>query len=119
MTLNEIINGHDEDLAILDQGRRINYAEFRAAIENCRNTLYAHGIRQGDRVAVFSKNSAEFIITYFAIASLGAIVVPLNFQLSAREIAFIVDDAGIDHIYTYQPLALDEYNDKVLQHDII
>ena len=118
MTLNEIINGHDEDLAILDQGRRINYAEFRAAIENCRNTLYAHGIRQGDRVAVFSKNSAEFIITYFAIASLGAIVVPLNFQLSAREIAFIVDDAGIDHIYTYQPLALDEYNDKVLQHDI-
>ena len=118
MTLNEIINGRENDLAILDQNRRLTYADFRAAIDNCRNSLYADGIRKGDRVAIFSKNSAEFIITYFAIASLGAIVVPLNFQLSAREIAFIVDDAGIDHIYTWQPLALDEYNDRVLQHDI-
>ena len=118
MLLNDIINGRDSDIAIIDQRRRFSYADFRSAVDNARNTLYSVGIRQGDRVAIFSRNSAEFIFTYFAIASLGAIVVPINFQLSPREIAFIVDDAGIDHIYTYQPLALDEYNDKVQQHDI-
>ena len=118
MLLNDIINGRDNDLAIIDQRRRFSYADFRSSVANARNTLYAVGVRQGDRVAIFSRNSAEFIFTYFAIASLGAIVVPINFQLSPREIAFIVDDAAIDHIYTYQPLALDEYNDHVKQHDI-
>lgn len=118
MILNKIINGRAEDLAVIDQKRRFTYAELRTAIDRCRNSFYALGIRQGDRVAVFSKNSAEFIIAYFAIASLGAIVVPINFQLSAREIAFIVEDAAIDHIFTYQPLALDEYNSSVKQHDI-
>lgn len=118
MLLNDIINGRDDDLAIIDQQRRFTYADFRAAVDNARNTLYATGIRRGDRVAIFSRNSAEFIFTYFAIASLGAIVVPINFQLSPREIAFIVKDAGIDHIYTYQTLALEEYNPNVKQHDI-
>ncbi len=118
MVLNDIIRGRDEDLAVIDQQRRFTYAQIRAAINFCRNDLHNAGVRRGDRVAIFSRNSAEFIITYFAIASLGAIVVPINFQLSAREIAFILNDADIKHIYTYQPLALDEYIQNVAQHDI-
>ena len=118
MVLNDIIRGRDEDLAVIDQQRRFSYRQLRDAINNCRNHLYHVGIRQGDRVAIFSRNSAEFIVTYFAIASLGAIVVPINFQLSPREIAFILQDAGIKHIYTYQPLDLDEHISDVTQHDI-
>ena len=110
MLLNNIIDqGRASDIALVDHGRRVNYSEFKEAIKYCRNKLYQMGIRQGERVAIFSRNSIEFIYAYFAVASLGAINVPINFQLSNREIAYILKDAGIEHIFTYKPLDLNEH----------
>ncbi|MBQ7476148.1 MAG: AMP-binding protein [Selenomonadaceae bacterium] len=119
MFVHELIErGRAEDIAIVDNGRRITYADAAQSIKKFRNRMYALGIRQGDRIALFSRNSAEFIYTYLAAASLGAICVPINFQLSHRETAFILRDAGIEHILTYTPLELDEHDVKVIQHDI-
>ena len=133
MLLNKILDqGRESDIALVDHGRRVTYADFKKSIENCRNKLYKLGIRQGDRVAIFSRNSIEFIYAYFAIASLGAINVPVNFQLSHREIAYILKDAGVKHIFTYKPLDIDSHHvdsdpkpdfhvgmtHKVTQHDI-
>lgn len=122
MLVHEIINrGHSNDIAIVDEGRRVTYAETAQSIKNFRNHLYAIGVRKGDRVAIFSRNSAEFIYAYFATVSLGAICVPINFQLSNRETAFILKDANAKHVLTYEPLDIDEYfgdGDKVMQHDI-
>lgn len=108
--------GRKNDLAIFDQGRRITYAELETSVANCRDKLYSFGVRQGDRVAIFSRNSAEFIYSYLGITALGAIAVPINFQLSAREIDFIIRDANIKHILTYTNLKLHE--DLVDQHKI-
>ena len=125
MLLHEIIkHGNRQDIAVLDKGKKITYEQLSEAIENYRNKLYKIGIRQGDRIAIFSDNNAEFIYLYFAVASLGAINVPINFQLSNREVAYILKDAGIEHIFTHKPIDLSEYlNDsdshqKVTQHDI-
>ena len=118
MLVHEIITrGRSEDIAIVDDGRRITYAEAADGVRKFRNRLYELGIRQGDRVGLFSRNSAEFIYTYLAAASLGAICVPINFQLSPRETAYIMRDAGIKHILTFTPL---EFDDRVsfYQHDI-
>ncbi|MBR1728938.1 MAG: long-chain-fatty-acid--CoA ligase [Selenomonadaceae bacterium] len=133
MLLNNILDsGRDQDIAIVDHGRRFTYEQFKNSIRQTRNKLYELGIRQGDRVAIFSRNSAEFIFVYFAVASLGAINVPINFQLSHREIAYILKDAGVEHIFTYKPLEIDDHHidsnpkpdfhvgltHKVHQHDI-
>lgn len=118
---NLISLGRAEDIAIVDKGRRFTYEDAAQAIKKFRNHMHALGIRQGDRVALFSRNSAEFIFTYLATASLGAICVPINFQLSNRETAFILRDAEAKHILTYKPLDLDEHfmdGVKVIQHDI-
>ncbi len=110
MLVHEIINrGQGSDIAIVDNGRRITYAEARDGLKKFRNRLYALGIRQGDCVAVFSRNSAEFIYAYLGAASIGAICVPINFQLSLRETAYILKNANVKIILTYTPLALDEY----------
>ena len=67
MLLHEIINqAREDDLALVDNGRRVTYSEFKEAIKHCRNKLYDIGIRQGDRVAIFSRNSIEFVYAYFA-----------------------------------------------------
>ena len=111
MLLNKILDhGRADDIALADHGRYVTYTEFKEAIKHCRDKLYDLGIRQGDRVAIFSRNSIEFIYAYFAIASLGAISVPINFQLSAREIAYILKDAGVEHIFTYKPLDIDDHH---------
>ena len=118
MLIHEIINrGRSEDVAIVDDGRRITYAETARGIKKFRNRLYALGIRQGDRVGLFARNSAEFVYTYFATTSLGAICVPINFQLSPRETAYILKNAGVEHLLTYEPIKFDEKL-SVTQHDI-
>ncbi|SHK42692.1 long-chain acyl-CoA synthetase [Selenomonas ruminantium] len=101
-----IYRGAPDDLAIVDHERRFTYKELQLAVKACRDRLAASGVHQGDRVGIFTRNSAEFIFAYMGITSLGAIAVPLNFQLSNREIAYIIKDAGIQLLLTYQPLNL-------------
>ena len=118
MLVHEIINrGREEDIAVVDEGRRITYSQLKRDIKRYRNRLYALGVREGDRVGIFSRNSAEFIFAYFATASLGAINVPINFQLSTRETAYILQNAEVKHLLTYEHLNFDEPLD-VVQHDI-
>ncbi len=118
MLVHEIINnGQSEAIAIVDEGRQITYAALKQGIKKYRNRLYELGIRTGDRVGIFSRNSLEFVYAYFATASLGAINVPINFQLSTRETAYILQDAGVEHLLTYEPLTFDEPL-NVVQHDI-
>ncbi len=93
-------------VAIVDKGREITYGEFNRKVRDYRDHLYADGVRKGDRVGIFSRNSAEFIFAYFGIVALGAIAVPINFQLKTREIAYIIKDAGIQVILTYENLDL-------------
>jgi len=125
MFVHELVaQGKPDAIAIVDHDRRITYAELTELVKNCRNKLYAAGVRQGDRVAIFSRNSADYVSAYLGIVSLGAIAVPINFQLSSREIAFILKDAGAKHVITYQPLDLVDAMAQlrcdmpVIQHDI-
>ena len=118
MLVHEIINrGQENDIAIVDEGRQITYSQLKQGIKKYRNRLYELGIRQGDRVGIFSRNSAEFIFAYFATTSLGAINVPINFQLSTRETAYILQNAGVEHLLTYETLNFEE-KISVTQHDI-
>ncbi|MBR2215253.1 MAG: long-chain-fatty-acid--CoA ligase [Selenomonadaceae bacterium] len=116
--------GQPNDMAIIDHERRYTYEDFQGAVTACRDYLYAKGVRQGDRVAIFSRNSADYVFAYFGIVSLGAMAVPINFQLSLREIAFIIKDSGAKHIMTYQPLEIDDilwemgYFVQTVRHDI-
>ena len=51
-------------------------------------------VKKGDRVALLMMNSHEFITAFFAIAKLGAVVVPLNWRLVPDELEFILKDSG-------------------------
>jgi len=52
------------------------------------------GVGQGDRVALLLMNGAEFVESFYAIAKIGAVNVPLNWRLVADELEFILADAG-------------------------
>ena len=110
MLLHEILQyGRGEDIAVVDRGRRITYDELRESLRASRDRLYEAGVRAHDHVALFSHNRTELLISYLAVNSLGAVAVPLNYQLSVREVAYIIKDAGVRYLVTEKELPLESH----------
>jgi len=80
--------------AILFQDQPITYATLDALIEQAANALTARGVARGDRVAVMLPNIPHFVIAYYAILRLGAVVVPLNVLYKSDEISYMLEDSG-------------------------
>ena len=79
-----------------DTGRRYTYAEWNARCNRTANALVAQGVRKGDRVALLLMNSVEYMESFFALAKIGAVCVPLNWRLVPEELTFILRDAGAE-----------------------
>ncbi|WP_433672408.1 acyl-CoA synthetase [Nocardia sp. CA-136227] len=80
--------------ALVWRDRRESYADLDTAVNRVAHSLADRGVGQGDRVAIYSHNCREFVLLYFALARLGAISVPINFMLTADEVAFILEHSG-------------------------
>ena len=73
---------------------RLTFSELNQRCNRIANALLASGIETGDRVGLLLMNSAEFLESYFALAKIGAVVVPLNWRLVPDELEFILKDSG-------------------------
>jgi acyl-CoA synthetase (AMP-forming)/AMP-acid ligase II len=85
---------YPDRLAFALEGERVTHAAYRGRAERLARGLAHAGIHPGDRVAVVSQNNLEFVDLYGAVARLGAILVPVNWRLSAEEVAYVVADAA-------------------------
>ena len=81
-------------IAIQCGGVSWTYAEFENVCARLAAGLWRSNIRSGDRVAILSRNSHAFAAMRFALARIGAVLVPINFMLNADEIAFILQSSG-------------------------
>ena len=70
------------------------YAEFDAICNQLAHGLRELGITKGDRVAILAYNSNCFAAMRFAVARLGAVLVPINFMLNAKEAAYNISHSG-------------------------
>lgn len=85
-----------EAIALVDDetGERITYHEaYLRSNRLARYLMHERGVTMGDRVAVLATNELDYILLYFAIQKTGAMMVPMNYRLSPRELQYIVDDA--------------------------
>ena len=80
--------------AVIVDDKRFTYVELNARVNRLANALTGMGIKQGDRVAALLFNSNEYIEVVFALAKLGAIIVPLNYRLAPPELEYILNDSG-------------------------
>jgi benzoate-CoA ligase family protein len=81
-------------VAVLYEHREITYDELRETTVRTAETLHALDIVHRDRVAILLNDSPEFIASFVAIISLGAIAVPINMALRKSEQLFILKDCG-------------------------
>src|SRR3954463_7955545 len=74
--------------------RSWTWSDASSEVNRLANALIGMGLHPGDRVAILSKSSPEFIALYYAASKTGLTVVPLNTRLTPRDWAGIVADAG-------------------------
>ena len=72
---------------------KISYRQIQQKADVLAAYLSSRGVERGDKVALFMRNSAEFIYAIFAISKLGAVSVPINTFLKEGELAYILEDS--------------------------
>jgi acyl-CoA synthetase (AMP-forming)/AMP-acid ligase II len=90
-----------------DDDRQLTFAEYKNQVDLLALGLARAGIQKGDRIGVIGKNSVEFFLVYGAAAVLGAIVLPINWRLSADEVCFNLNDCGPIMVFAdaeFQPM---------------
>ena len=96
--LYEIINyqakKRKRKVALLVDDHKITYGEILEKVDKLAGFFIQKGIKEGDNVALFLRNSPEFIYTIFAISKIGAIAVPINTFLKEEELDYILQDSG-------------------------
>jgi benzoate-CoA ligase family protein len=104
-------------VAIEFENHAIGYGDLRALTIRTAESLHALNIGKGDRVAILLADSPEFIASFVAIISLGAVAVPINPALRREEQLFILKDCGarvaIVESKTAQPLFETEFGPEL------
>ncbi len=76
----------------LDDNRSLNFSQYKEKVELLAAGLRKSGVQKGDRIGVLGKNSLEYFLLYGAAAALGAIMLPINWRLSAEEVKYNLDN---------------------------
>ncbi|HEV8633779.1 MAG TPA: long-chain-fatty-acid--CoA ligase [Chloroflexota bacterium] len=84
---------------------RATYAELNRRSNRIANALAAQRVAKGDRVAVLGRNSLEYVAIYFALAKLGAVMVPVNFWYRGAETRYTLDQSGSSLLLVAEPFA--------------
>jgi fatty-acyl-CoA synthase len=80
--------------AVVDGTLRLSYAEFGDRCDRWAAALQRLGVRHGDRVAVIAPNTHAMLEAFYAVPQLGAVVVPLNYRLTAEDFVYLIGHSG-------------------------
>jgi acyl-CoA synthetase (AMP-forming)/AMP-acid ligase II len=80
--------------AVVDRGDRWTFTQLYAESLRVARALIASGVRPGDRVALWSPNSARWIATSFGVYAAGAVLVPVNTRFKGMEAAHVLGRSG-------------------------
>ena len=105
------VSRYGEREALVDRParRRWTYAELAADVDAVALGLLAIGIRKGDRVGIWAPNCAEWTLTQFAAAKIGAILVTINPAYQVRELEFVLKQSGVRMLVAAQRLKTSDY----------
>lgn len=90
--------GDREALVDVQQGVRWTYREFSDRVTGLARGLLAAGVATGDRVGIWAPNCAEWTLTQYATARIGAILVNINPSYRTHELEYVLNQAGISFL---------------------
>ncbi|MFZ7946812.1 MULTISPECIES: long-chain-fatty-acid--CoA ligase [Bacillaceae] len=84
------IKYYPKKTAVIDGEKEFTYQEFGQRVDQLSAALYQAGISEGDHVAVMLPNTHYMLESFYGICQLGAVMVPLNYRLSAEDLEYII-----------------------------
>ncbi len=85
---------YGEREAVVDEGLRLSYSAFFERCDKWSAVLQRYGIGKGDRVAYLAPNTHALLEGFYAVPQIGAILVPINYRLTADDFAYIINHSG-------------------------
>ncbi len=98
--LEEKAKEYPDKEAIIFKDRRITYKELNEQAERLANFLMKKGVGRGDKVAIWLPNLPEWVVAWFAVPKIGAVVVPTDPWYKSGEIKYMFDDSDTKAVIT-------------------
>jgi acyl-CoA synthetase (AMP-forming)/AMP-acid ligase II len=76
-----------------EAGVKLTYADLASQSKCFANSLARLGVRKGTHVAIVAPNSSAYLVSWFAIGRIGAVMIPVNHRYVSRELEFVLTDA--------------------------
>ena len=114
-TIGEALNhaaaqfGDRDALIVGHQNIRYTYRQLLHEANRAARALLALGVERGDRVGIWSANTAEWMITQYAAAKVGAILVNINPAYRLRELEYALNQSGISVLVTAREFRKTDY----------
>jgi acyl-CoA synthetase (AMP-forming)/AMP-acid ligase II len=102
----------DRTLVVVDDDR-LGYAEAEARSRSLAKGLLAEGISKGSHVGILMPNSIDWVVTWFALARIGAVGVPLNTFSRAGELAWLIRHADVSHLLAWTTFLNHDYQARL------
>jgi acyl-CoA synthetase (AMP-forming)/AMP-acid ligase II len=80
--------------AVVDGDLRLTYEQFFERCDRWSAALQAMGVQKGDRVAYIAPNTHEQLESFYAVPQIGAVLVPINYRLTADDFVYITTHSG-------------------------
>src|SRR5918993_939460 len=80
--------------AVVDGDLRLTYTQFGERCDRWSAALQTLGVEHGDRVAYISPNTHSHLEGYYAVPQIGAVIVPINYRLTADDFAYLITHSG-------------------------
>ena len=93
-----------DDEALVDGTTRLSFGQLAERVDQVARALVGSGIEPGDRVALWAPNSAEWVITSFAVYAIGAVLVPLNTRYRGEEAGHVLRTSRARLLFTVTDL---------------
>src|SRR6266566_6517371 len=85
---------YGDRIGVVDGERRLTYEQFFERCDRWSAALQAMGVEKGDRVAYIAPNTLEQLISFYAVPQIGAVLVPINYRLTADDFVYIINHSG-------------------------
>ena len=106
-------HGDREALVEVASGRRWTYTELNADVDALARGLLSVGVEKGDRVGIWAPNCAEWTLTQYATAKIGAILVNINPAYRTHELAYVLNQSGISLLISATAFKSSDYRAMV------
>ena len=94
-----------DKVALKEINRSFTYGQTNERVNRLAHSLLSLGLIKGDKVAVLLENSVEIVELYLSTAKTGLIIVPINFRLGAKDVAYILNNSDAKALFTHDQFA--------------